>query len=102
MNMSKMRENFEKHLNSYLEIRIVFETHLNKLQSFVNMLELLESETDKLKPKVKTKIQESLESSLSYGKWTKLWFQSWNSFQLPDLLEYEHQGVLKNIKMQKK
>ena len=35
--LSKLREHFEKYLVSYVETRAVFETHLSKLQSQVNI-----------------------------------------------------------------
>ena len=62
-----MRENFEKHLSWYIETRIIFKKHLNKVQSLVNMLALLESEPDEVKPKLKAKIKELLENGQSWA-----------------------------------
>ena len=63
--MSNLREHFEKYLVSYVETRAVFETHMSKLQSQVNMLEMFDKE--ELKPVVKTKIKDLLEHTLSYA-----------------------------------
>ena len=59
-------------MTSYIETRIVFKNHL---------IALLESELDEVKPKLKAKIKEL---------WTKLGFEGWKMFQLPDQLEHEH------------
>ena len=67
MKLSDLRESLEKHFTSYLEARIVFEVHVDKIQSIVNTIMLMESEPDKMKPQLKEKIKDLLEKGQSYA-----------------------------------
>ena len=64
--LCEARKEFERNLSSYVETRITFEDKLDQVVNLMNMLTLMEHEPGDVKPQLKEKIKNLLESGLSY------------------------------------
>ena len=84
---SEIRGEFERYLTSYVETRIVFEEKLDQVLNLLNMLTLMESEPGEVKPKLKTKIKELLESGLIYALKVGKRFNKMTNYDLSVVLE---------------
>ena len=76
------REEFERNFISYVETRITFEDKLDQVVNIMNMLTLMEYEPGDVKPQLKDKIKDLLESGLSYGLKVGKFFNKMTQYSL--------------------